>query len=540
MSIIHAQDTSNCPATTPLGLVVGQQGRVLPGTSNRVRSTPSTSGEVLYQIEGGAVFDVAGQAECGDGYRWWQVTYNGQTGWTVEGNADGYFLEPLSIEAAATAAPTAAPETAECALQPRLTVGGEGRITSGTPSRVRAIAGTSGEQVGQIQPIEVFTVLEGPVCADGVNWWRISVGSLEGWTAEGLDEYFTEPVEATPTPPPAYIGLPDPSGISWNSDGTLIAVGTRHDGIFIYDTTDWSHPPTQVFAGVDVKSLAFVPNEPQQIAVNLHNNQAGDCFEDKTQQKSGVYVYDLSTDTIPVMIFDFTDHCSTPVVKDLQFNTDGTILITNQSGQFQSYTLPDGTPDRTIDPVLSDYPQFIQIAISGDGTQLALAQTTSGDSGYLFHADYSTGELVGFEDGRITDVITALALSSDGNRIVIGDEVGSLRTYTRASSTESYADYHSFIRGERSSTSNRINIVAIAPNGDIVTAESDPYAVVRVFDPETLTPITSYFAGASSSAAIDLAFNPDGSQLAVLVDDTVRILDTSDYSEIAELVRQRN
>ena len=98
VNTLHAQEPSSCPPTTPLQLVVGQQGRVLSGKgANRVRDLPSTSGAVLYQIEDGTIFDVIGPPECGDGYRWWPISFQGQAGWTAEGDDTAYFLELVPI-----------------------------------------------------------------------------------------------------------------------------------------------------------------------------------------------------------------------------------------------------------------------------------------------------------------------------------------------------------------------------------------------------------------------------------------------------------
>lgn len=98
VNTLHAQDTSGCPPTTPLQLVIGQQARVLSGKgANRIRDMPSTSGAVLYQIEGGTIFDVIGPPECRDGYRWWHISFQGQAGWTAEGDDTEYFLEPVSV-----------------------------------------------------------------------------------------------------------------------------------------------------------------------------------------------------------------------------------------------------------------------------------------------------------------------------------------------------------------------------------------------------------------------------------------------------------
>lgn len=92
---------------------------------------------------------------------------------------------------------------ADCAAvpAPRLTVGEQGRVTPGNANNVRAQAGRSAALVGQIPGGEVFDVVGGPQCADGLNWWEVRYGSLEGWTVEavGLD-YWLEPYEpAVPT-----------------------------------------------------------------------------------------------------------------------------------------------------------------------------------------------------------------------------------------------------------------------------------------------------------------------------------------------------
>lgn len=543
-TMLYAQDSSSgCPETTPLALVIGEQAYVLPGGANRVRSAPTTSGDILFQIESGEEFTTIGGPECGDGYRWWQVSYEGQEGWTVEGDDANYFLESVVAEIEAnTPAPETEPGNADCTLEPRLVVGQEGRLTTITPSRVRDAASTSGAQLGQIQPLDTFAILEGPVCAEGINWWHISVGDLEGWTAEGLDgEYFTELVAILPTPTPDYIGIPDPTEISWNSDGSLIAVGTLHDGMFVYDTSDWSLPPRQIFEDASIWSLVFVPGQPDQVAVSL--DQPTTCGE-QTDRKSGLIVFDLATEEPNTIILDYTGSCAHDSVSQLQFNADGSILATLSTGHFVSYTMPDGEFDFHIGPYdFGGFPMFSTYAFSGDGSQIAFAQDTEQGNSYLSRAYYAGESLYGFEfaEADFDELVTALAITVDGNRIIVGDEVGNLRTYSRVEGSEAYTDYNSFIRGDRSPTSNRINAVALDPNtGAIVTAESGPNAVVRVFDPESLSQINGFSGDESTFAAIDLAFSPDGSMLAVIVDDTIRILDTSDYSEVATLVVQRN
>jgi hypothetical protein len=43
----------------------------------------------------GSVMNVISGPECGEGYSWWQVRYNGTTGWTVAGSRNDWYLEPL-------------------------------------------------------------------------------------------------------------------------------------------------------------------------------------------------------------------------------------------------------------------------------------------------------------------------------------------------------------------------------------------------------------------------------------------------------------
>jgi hypothetical protein len=77
-------------------MVIGWDGWVTPGLNNRIRTQPSTSGDQIAQIPSGQVFRVLEGPVCGDGYAWWRVQYNGEIGWTAEGEPGNYFIEPIS------------------------------------------------------------------------------------------------------------------------------------------------------------------------------------------------------------------------------------------------------------------------------------------------------------------------------------------------------------------------------------------------------------------------------------------------------------
>jgi uncharacterized protein YgiM (DUF1202 family) len=95
---------SGGPTTAPIAgscnsaplprLVVGRKGRVTPGVPNKLRAGPHKDDTVIGYMNGGSTFDVIGGPVCGDGLRWWQVTYNGLNAWTADGQGTDYWLEP--------------------------------------------------------------------------------------------------------------------------------------------------------------------------------------------------------------------------------------------------------------------------------------------------------------------------------------------------------------------------------------------------------------------------------------------------------------
>jgi hypothetical protein len=86
--------------------------------------------------------------------------------------------------------------TCEGTQQSRLNVGDNARLISTTvPNRLRANPTTAGDQIGVIAAAGEFTILEGPVCANGYAWYRVQYLDMQGWTAEGSAEaYFIEPM----------------------------------------------------------------------------------------------------------------------------------------------------------------------------------------------------------------------------------------------------------------------------------------------------------------------------------------------------------
>ncbi|MBA3874041.1 MAG: SH3 domain-containing protein [Anaerolineae bacterium] len=93
--------------------------------------------------------------------------------------------------------PPAAP-TASCAGAPRerLIIGERGRVLPDDPRsvNVRRLPGTKNTLVTTIPINALFTVLDGPVCAEGFEWYKVHYREATGWLAEGdLTSYYVEP-----------------------------------------------------------------------------------------------------------------------------------------------------------------------------------------------------------------------------------------------------------------------------------------------------------------------------------------------------------
>ncbi len=84
--------------------------------------------------------------------------------------------------------------------------------TEGDTLNIRSGPATNFNIVDRVESGEMVTLLEGPVAADGLNWWRVRTPSeVEGWTVEQADNVRTlQPVSGSqpiPTAPPDGIFL---------------------------------------------------------------------------------------------------------------------------------------------------------------------------------------------------------------------------------------------------------------------------------------------------------------------------------------------
>ena len=88
----------------------------------------------------------------------------------------------------------------------RLEVGDSAQVTpiaaesAAQGLRLRSGASTSNEEITVLEAGTTLQILEGPVCENGLNWYRVTVVAtgVEGWAAEALGQaYYIEPVTAS-------------------------------------------------------------------------------------------------------------------------------------------------------------------------------------------------------------------------------------------------------------------------------------------------------------------------------------------------------
>ncbi len=183
--------TPGCAAPLPLPL----GGSVLLRGGVNVRSAPSLSGPLVNYYDHLVLLRVTRGPVCANDTNWWYVEGNGEPGWVIEGRPGRYFLEAYVD-----------PATTDCSA-PLETIQAGGQLQTVTGSRVRAIPSNNADVVTVVQPGQKLTVLDGPRCADHLNWWLVrapygtSSTLVDGWIAEGYPTaYYVEGLSASGEP----------------------------------------------------------------------------------------------------------------------------------------------------------------------------------------------------------------------------------------------------------------------------------------------------------------------------------------------------
>ena len=186
----------------PLALTPGQLVNTRPGIN--IRNLPQLTGGVAEYLENSLTLRIEEGPVCASGINWWRVSgpVNYNPGWVAEREFFGgrYLIFPVIDPALVCPTPLTLPPGTEAALFNGL--------------RVRAEPGRAGLVLTVAPAGTVATVVEGPVCAEALNWWLVDLTVLgvayRGWVAEGFDG---RPFVDEPGAPPEVCSVPLPFAV---------------------------------------------------------------------------------------------------------------------------------------------------------------------------------------------------------------------------------------------------------------------------------------------------------------------------------------
>jgi len=164
-----------CPPTQGMleGDIVVLVGGVL------IRYAPDPSAPFIITFPDNREFTVVGRSVCYAGYNWYPIAGHGVRGWASEGTSNGKRVWLQLVRRASDPA-------IACAAPQRLTVGGRFDISDNV--RMRETPSLIGRTITVVQYDAQVIILEGPTCADGINWWKVRATVVnfvyDGWIAE--------------------------------------------------------------------------------------------------------------------------------------------------------------------------------------------------------------------------------------------------------------------------------------------------------------------------------------------------------------------
>ncbi|MBC8100100.1 MAG: SH3 domain-containing protein [Armatimonadetes bacterium] len=186
---------------TPLDFRPGDTVVLIGGIS--VRAEPNPNSALLANYQDRREFFIIGEVVCFGGFNFWAIAGQDIVGWVAEGRGNDYWLS-LVKRASDPAIPC---------LTPQELVPGE-RFNLTFNIRLRREPSLSALTDTIVPSGDFVRILEGPVCADGYNWWRVRatvVGVVyEGWMAEANRAgvvYINEPTPTSVCDFPRYFDI---------------------------------------------------------------------------------------------------------------------------------------------------------------------------------------------------------------------------------------------------------------------------------------------------------------------------------------------
>jgi hypothetical protein len=263
------------PAYLPTRLSIGITAQVeAGGLPNVMREQPGTSSNRITDIPGGVPLVILDGPRCStlDKLIWWQVNYNGQTGWTVEGQNGDYWMEPLIN--GATATPSASP-TPTVSAREAITTQNGGQLAMLASGAAPLVTNTDGGLFaeGVLATVNVFTLLEGDAQTPafsvgdlGANITALSFNVAGDRLAAGLENGAIVVIDVAA----ARLGSPQPlvaqmlghvgpiTALSYDPSGALLASTGADNTIRLWDAATGAAVGTLATVEAGVTAVQFV------------------------------------------------------------------------------------------------------------------------------------------------------------------------------------------------------------------------------------------------------------------------------------------
>jgi hypothetical protein len=405
-------------------------------------------------------------------------------------------------------------------LPNRATAGSLAQVLPGDANRLRDAPSNDGNRIGSIPPERPFTVLEVGGCNGGVQWLRISYESLEGWTAESLDDVYFVEVIASPPVVPAFMTA---QILGQSEDFPIGRLSYSQDGSFA--------TPLGVFRAGGAQPIFALP-QFNQGGMGL----AQDYLIHPTNPNL-VFVYALDEH---MELWNIADNQKLyearykgngfSYMQRADFSGDGTTLF---------YSAPESHKALDLATLQDRDSLYLTVGYSpnrmvwGATTAQAMPETLEQTDIEVY--DLTSGDIRRVRRGTLV-MADIDAITPDDTRYVLRDfegtiEVWDTTTWERISRTPT--PYQTAQRSERLAVSNRYAALLeeLTLNGR---------GILRLFDLSTHeTVATLFFPYSIPSFNVGLAFSPSGEQLGLWIAGTYYTIDLAGWVEAGEVTLDR-
>lgn len=345
-------------------LALGNQARVVPGLPNNLRSEATTSSALLGEIPGGGIFTVIGGPQCAEGLLWWQVNYDGQVGWTVEGRDASYWIEPLPPQPLPTSR------------------------TQITPENVAVLSEIARLQ-GNLRPVFAFSDQTGQLGVLGSRGsegvWLYSLDALDAPPRILEDNDLLLSITFSPTRPQALTG---------GSNGRATLWDLRPDAPVTVTLSLQTH-------GSELGALAFHPSG--EVFASAGRNALTNADVDR---ENAILVWDIESVTQQTVLPGHT-----APVNALAYSPDGSTLASaSDDGTVRLWDAATATTTAIIET--ENAAAVTSLAYSPNGQFIAYGLV----DGSVVLADATTGSSLATLLGH-TDAVNSMAFNPDSTLI---------------------------------------------------------------------------------------------------------------------------